>query len=112
MHGNPFVELADQLGSTWSWVLYGLLAINTLPILVVLLAGPYPWVRTFALCTVQTDFYLVWIALGFGAAGLLPDAGVLPCLIPFFVLLVQLVALLLVSRWRLRIRSFQVDLCP
>lgn len=40
MHGIPFLEIVRQLGATWAWILYGLLAINTLPILVVLLAGP------------------------------------------------------------------------
>jgi len=112
MHGSPFTELARELGSPWAWILYGLLAVNTLPLLVVLVAGPRRWARALALVTVQTDLYLVWLALGVGSAGLLTDARMIPFLIPFLVLLLQLAALLLVSRYRLRIRSFQVDLRP
>ena len=114
MHGNPFIELAGQVGATWAWVLYGLLAINTLLILVVLFAGPRRWVQALALGTAQTDLYLVWIGMGAGAAGLLTDARMLPlpCLIPFLVLLAELAALLLVCRWRLHIKSFDLELRP
>ena len=112
MQGNPFIELASQVGAAWAWVLYGLLAINTLLILVVLLAGPRRWAQALALGTAQTDLYLVWIGMGAGAAGFLTDARMLPCLTPFLVLLAELAALLLVCRWRLHIKSFHLELRP
>jgi hypothetical protein len=112
MQGSPFAELAREVGATWAWVIYGLLAVNILPILVIAVAGPRRWARALAVVHVQVDLYLVWLALGVGSAGLLTDARLLPCLAPFFILLAQFTVLLLVSRWRLHMKSYDVDLRP
>jgi len=112
MHGNPIIGLASLVGATWAWVLYGFLAINTLPILVALLAGPRPWTQGLALVTVQIDLYLLVIPLGAGPAGFFPAVPLLPIVIPYLILLTQLVILLFVCRYRLHIKSFPVKVKP
>ncbi len=83
-------ELVSQLGTRWAWIIYGSLALNGLPIFVTLAAGPRRWARRLALITLQIDLNLVWLGIGVGAAGMMSDAVLLPCLIPGIVLLGQL----------------------